>query len=268
RGRERSRSPENVCREVGKALKKGAVEVTLLGQNITAYRFGSVHLEGILDKVSELEGLERLRFVTSHPRYLTHGVIEVMSNKENICNHIHLPVQSGSDRILKLMGRRYTTREYLEKIRSLRESIPDISITSDIIVGFPGERREDFEETISLMNEVVFDDAFTYRYSPRPKTPALRLRDQVKPLEAQERLSEIISIQRHHTAEKNRSFVGRVVEVLVERESRRSGYEFFGKTTCARSVVFGGKECQPGELVNVGITGTTGPTLLGRVVRT
>ncbi len=270
RGGERNRSPEDICREVQDALRDDAVEVTLLGQNITAYRHRSADLACILDSVSRMPGLKRLRFLTSHPRHLTEDVIEIMAKRENICHHIHLPVQSGSNRILKLMGRRYTVEDYLRKINTFKNMIPDISISTDLIAGFPGESDGDFEETLLLMKEVVFDDAFTYKYSPRPGTPAARMRNSIDPVESQGRLEELISLQRQHTAGRNHSLIGRSVEVLVEKYSKRGDGEYFGKTSCARNVVFekDSKEYKPGDLVSVRVSGSTGPTLLGHSIET
>jgi len=266
RGKERNRAPEDIHREVELALAAGAVEITLLGQNVTAYHHGAAGLEDILGSISRLDGLLRLRFITSHPRHLTDQVVDMMASRPNICNSIHLLVQSGSDRILGRMGRRYTAEDYLEKVRLLRNGLDDVSITTDIIAGFPGETNDDFEQTLSLMNEVIFDGAFTYKYSPRPGTPALKLGSEVGPSELQDRLETLIDLQRQHTAKKNLSFVGKTVEVLVERSSKKGNGELFGKTTCARNVVFDGTGCQAGDLVTVSITGTTGPTLLGRIV--
>jgi len=266
RGEERNRTPEDVLLEVEKTIANGSVEVTLLGQNITAYRHGDVGLDGILDAVSKLNGLMRLRFVTSHPRHLSESVIDIMASRPNICNSIHLPVQSGSNRILKLMGRGYSAEDYIEKARLLRNKVDQVSITTDIIAGFPGETRDDFEQTLSLMNEVKFDSAFTFKYSPRPGTPALKLPSYEGSTESQDRLEELIDLQRRHTAVKNNSFVGKTVEVMVDRPSKKGDGEVFGKTTCARGVVFDGMGCQAGDLVKVSISGTTGPTLLGRIV--
>jgi tRNA-2-methylthio-N6-dimethylallyladenosine synthase len=266
RGEERNRTPRDVLSEVKKTLANGAVEITLLGQNITAYRHGDVGLDGLLDAVSKLDGLKRLRFVTSHPRHLSEAVIDVMASRPNICNSIHLPVQSGSNRILRLMGRRYSAEDYIQKAGLLRKKVDRVSITTDIIAGFPGETRDDFEQTLSLMNEVIFDNAFTFKYSPRPGTPALKLRSDEGSTESQDRLEELIDLQRRHTAMKNNSFVGKNVEVMVDRPSKKGDGEVFGKTTCARSVVFNGTGCKAGDLVKVNISGTTGPTLLGRTV--
>jgi tRNA-2-methylthio-N6-dimethylallyladenosine synthase len=164
------------------------------------------------------------------------------------------------------MGRRYSVEDYIKKVENLRAHVEGVSITTDIIAGFPGETRDDFDQTLSLMNEVIFDDAFTYKYSPRPGTPAVKLEFDEGSSESQDRLAELIELQRRHTAMKNSSFIGKTVEVMVERPSKKGDGELFGKTTCARSVVFDGMGYQVGDFVNVSISGTTGPTLLGRIV--
>lgn len=263
RGPERHRPPAEILGEVERSVASGAAEITLLGQNITAYAYGDVELARLLALVSRTQGLKRLRFITSHPRHLSVAMIDEIAGSTNICRHLHLPVQSGSNRILRMMGRRYTVEEYIAKVRSLREKVPGISITTDLIVGFPGERRADFEETLALMREIVFDDAFTYKYSPRPGTAAVRIAGDLDPEESQKRLEEIIALQREHTAERNRSFSGRLVEVLIEKGSRRGEGQFFGKTSCGRNVVFAIDGGKIGDLVPVRIHGTTGPTLLG-----
>jgi tRNA-2-methylthio-N6-dimethylallyladenosine synthase len=263
RGPERNRPPTEILGEVERAVESGALQVTLLGENITAYRHENMDLAGLLELVSGIPGLARLRFITSHPRHLSEAVGDVMARHTNICRHLHLPVQSGAKRILHVMGRRYTAEEYLAKVCSIRERIPGISITTDLIAGFPGESRAEFEETLSLMREIVFDEAFTYKYSPRPGTAAIRLGPEVEPDEAQRRLEELIALQRKHTAEKNHEFTGKSVEVFIEKQSRRGKGEFLGKTSCGRSVVCAGKGWKAGDLVHVRIHGTTGPTLLG-----
>jgi tRNA-2-methylthio-N6-dimethylallyladenosine synthase len=263
RGPERSRPPAEIRAETERAVAAGAVQVTLLGQNITAYRSGETDLADLLRIVADIPGLRRLRFLTSHPRYLGEEVGDAMAANGTICRHMHLPLQSGSNRVLRMMGRRYTVEEYLAKVHSLRAKVPGIALTTDLIAGFPGETRADFEETLEVMREVVFDDAYTYKYSPRPGTPAVRIARDADPGEAQGRLEELIALQRAHTAGRNRSFTGASIEVLVEGVSRKGTGEFFGKSSCGRSVVFAGEGLKAGDLVQVRIRGTTGPTLLG-----
>jgi tRNA-2-methylthio-N6-dimethylallyladenosine synthase len=223
RGRECSRPPENIIREIETLVKTGVREVTLLGQNVNSYGFKEnlCAFPDLLARVHAVEGLWRIRFTTSHPKDLSDELIGAFRELDKLCPHIHLPVQSGSDRILERMNRRYTRDMYLEKVRKLREACPDIALTSDMIVGFPGETRADFEATLDLIRSVVYDGLFAFIYSDRPGPPASRFPDKVPEPEARERLKELLDLQTVYTLQKNKELKGSIQPVLVDGLSRR-----------------------------------------------
>ena len=195
RGRERSRRPEEIIKEIQKLAADGVVEIMLLGQNVNSYGKNldnPMTFAQLLEEVEKIDGIERIRFMTSHPKDLSDELIEVMARSEKICRHLHLPLQSGSSRILKVMNRRYTKEQYLELTEKIREAIPDISLTTDIIVGFPGETEEDFQETLDVVRRVRYDSAFTFLYSKRTGTPAAVMEDQVPEEAAKERFSRLL----------------------------------------------------------------------------
>jgi tRNA-2-methylthio-N6-dimethylallyladenosine synthase len=218
RGRESSRPMDDILNEIRQLVDRGVREVTLLGQNVNSYGqkegFGS--FARLLEQVHGIEKLERIRFTTSHPKDLSTELIRSFQNLGKLCRHIHLPVQSGSDRILKRMNRRYTREQYLEKVFQLRHTCPDIAITSDIIVGFPGETAQDFEATLSLIDEVAFDGLFAFVYSDRPNAPAVRFQDKVDEAVQKQRLQRVLACQGNHTFSKNLSLVGTVQQILVD----------------------------------------------------
>jgi tRNA-2-methylthio-N6-dimethylallyladenosine synthase len=224
RGRETSRSPEVIVDEVRHLVDGGVREITLLGQNVNSYgrKEGLCSFAELLARVNAVQGLERIRFTTSHPKDLSATLIQAFAVLEKLCSHIHLPVQSGSDAVLHRMNRKYTRRLYLERVAQLREVCPDIAITSDIIVGFPGESRTDFEETLDLIRTVRYDGLFAFKYSDRPSAPAARFGDKLSETVKQERLARVLELQEAITLEKNRSLIGTVQEVLVEGTSRRA----------------------------------------------
>jgi tRNA-2-methylthio-N6-dimethylallyladenosine synthase len=239
RGREISRTEEEILREIVRLSELGVKEVMLLGQNVNSYGLDRGVKDGFLkliEKVAKIDGIERIRFTTSHPKDLTDGLINAYGYIEKLCPHIHLPVQSGSDKILKLMNRKYTRSEYLEKVDKLRKVCPDIAITTDIIVGFPGEEEEDFLDTISLYKQVAFDSAFSFKYSPRPGTKAATMEKKVPEEIKQRRLEELQELQKKITFEKNKSFEGKVVPVLIEEVNKKSEDEYIGRTPCFRVV--------------------------------
>jgi tRNA-2-methylthio-N6-dimethylallyladenosine synthase len=223
RGRETSRPPEEILREVRDAVDDGAREVTLLGQNVNSYgqKEGHDAFSALLARVAAVPGLLRIRFTTSHPKDLTTGLMECFARLERLCPHIHLPVQSGSNRILTRMNRGYTRAHYLDKVSKLRDTCPEIAITSDMIVGFPGESEADFEQTLDLIRKVRFDGLFAFMYSDRPNAPARRFTDKVPEALSRERLQALLSLQDGITLERNRALVGSVQEVLVEGPGRR-----------------------------------------------
>ncbi len=237
RGRERSLPARAVVREVEHMAGLGTRDVTLLGQNVNSYSDGSIDFAGLLALVDAVDGIERIRFATSHPKDLSPSLIEAVAGLGSVCEHVHLPVQSGSDRVLALMNRGYTRAHYMELVASLRRAVPDVAITTDIIAGFPGETREDFERTLELMRSVRFDSAFMFRYSVRRGTAAARLTDDVAEEEKIERLEEVIALQRSITSKINEGLVGSTVQVLVEGPSQRDPRKLFGRTRAGKAVV-------------------------------
>lgn len=268
RGPERSRRLEEVVREVGEAVADGLSEVVLLGQTVNSYTDGSHDFADLLRAMGEVEGLRRVRFTSPHPNDFSDRVIAAMAEVPNVCEHVHLPMQSGSTRTLKRMLRRYTREGYLDCVRRLREAMPGIAITTDIIVGFPGETEEDFEETLSAVREVGVDDAYTFKFSMREGTPATRLPDELTvPDEvASERLERLIRAVRDGSRERNMSVLGRRYEVLVEKVSRR-GELLQTRTRDFKTVLIPGDESLIGSYLQVELTGTTGSTFTGAVVR-
>jgi len=223
RGRESSRRPRHILREIEALVDAGVREVILLGQNVNSYgqKEGLIPFEVLLARINAVDGLHRIRFTTSHPKDLSPGLMSTFVDLEKLCAHIHLPVQSGANAVLTRMHRRYTREAYLEKVRRLREIRSDIAITSDIIVGFPGETRADFEATLDLVREVEFDGLFAFMYSDRPNAPAARFPDKVTEGEKKERLQELLTLQEQYTLLKNRALVGTVQEILVDGPSKR-----------------------------------------------
>jgi tRNA-2-methylthio-N6-dimethylallyladenosine synthase len=257
RGREESRKPDEIVEEIRVLAEHGIQEVTLLGQNVNSY--GSTLGNGsnfpyLLKEIDRIDGIQRIRFTTSHPKDLSDELIGCFGSVPKLCEHIHLPVQSGSDQILKRMNRHYAKADYIEKVEKLRSACPDISITSDIIVGFPGETETDFELTLDLMRAVKFDGLFSFQYSEREGTAALNYQNKVADCHKKERLRVLQALQDEHTLEKNRILVGRDVLVLVEGYSKNSKAEIFGRTTTNRIVNFPGALSGVGKTVPVRIT--------------
>ena len=221
----------------------GVKEVCLLGQNVNGYGKGleeEISFSELLERINQIEGIERIRFTTSHPKDLSEELIQAFSKLPKLCEHIHLPFQSGSDKILKAMHRGYTKESYLEKIDHLKEVCPSIALTADVIVGFPGEEEEDFKETLDLMEKVQFDDLFSFKYSPRKGTRAAQFQDKVEEKVKQERLSILQEIQKEITLRKNQELEGRVEEVLVEGRSKQSAQDVTGRTRSNKIVNFEG----------------------------
>jgi len=264
RGAERSRPADSVVEEVRRLADEGFVEVTLLGQNVNSYSDGSHDFADLIRMVSQVEGIQRVRFATSHPKDLSDKLIQTIAENPRICNHIHLPVQSGSSRILKLMNRVYTRERYLERVEKIRKLIPQVSLTTDIIVGFPTETDEDFQQTLSLLEEVQFDGAFIFKFSPRRGTPAAKIPGQLPDEVKQERLQILNDLQKKITLKKNRQLIGQVVEVLVEGPSKKSKRDFMGRTETNKIVVFPKpRTIGPGSLAKVRIVNAEGVTLFG-----
>ena len=273
RGRERSREVKSILNEIQDLCERNFKEITLLGQNVNSYAFEEesgevINFAKLLKIIAERFPAMRIRFSTSHPKDMSDETLETIAAYKNICNHIHLPVQSGSSRILKLMNRKYTREWYLERIAAIRRIIPDCGISTDMFCGFHGETEEDHKETLSLMREVVFDSAFMFKYSERPGTFASKnLPDDISEEVKIERLNEIIALQTELSAESNRKDIGKTFEVLVEGFSKRSKEQLFGRTQQNKVVVFDRGECKIGDLVNVKVTSVTAATLLGELVK-
>ena len=273
RGRERSRPAEEIEDEVRRLVARGAREVILLGQNVNSY--GKRGLERpvafheLLHRVAGVEGLERLRFTTSHPMDFTREVIEAYRDLPKLMNHLHLPVQSGSDRVLYRMRRHHTVENYLDLIGELKREVPGIAVTTDLIVGFPGETEEDFEQTLALMRTVGFHNSYMFAYSPRPNTPAAEYEDSVPPEVKQERLQRVIALQEALTAEAGRGFAGQTVEVLVESPTRRKGARWRGRNPEYWNVLIDSEQAlSPGDLVRVRVETVSGHALQGPCIET
>lgn len=271
RGRERSREVKSILNEIQDLYERNFKEITLLGQNVNSYAFEEeggevINFAKLLKIIAERFPTMRIRFSTSHPKDMSDETLETIAAYKNICNHIHLPVQSGSSRILKSMNRKYTREWYLERIAAIRRIIPDCGISTDMFCGFHGETEEDHQETLSLMREVVFDSAFMFKYSERPGTFASKnLPDNISEEVKIERLNEIIALQTELSAESNRKDIGKTFEVLVEGFSKRSKEQLFGRTQQNKVVVFDRGDCKIGDLVNVKVTSVTAATLLGEL---
>jgi len=265
RGPERSRSLAEVVREVGELAAAGTSEVTLLGQTVNSYHDGTHDFGDLLRAVGAVEGVRRLRFTSPYPTDFTPRVIEAMRDTPAVCEHVHLPAQSGSNAVLRRMLRRYSRERYLAVVAALREAMPGITISTDLIVGFPGETESDFAETLSLVDEAGFDEAYTFLYSPRDGTPAVRIPGHVPEDVGAERLQRLIAHVRGATRRRNAGRVGTVHEVLVERPARRGG-QMLGRTRSNLLVVLDlPAECI-GEYRTVRLTGTTGSTFTGAIV--
>ena len=266
RGPERSRRLEDVVREVAGLAERGISEVTLLGQTVNSYHDGTHDFADLLRAVGDVDGIRRVRFTSPYPTDFTDRVIEAMATVPAVCEHVHLPAQSGSDAVLRRMLRRYTRVRYLDVVARLRRAIPGITLSSDLIVGFPGETEPQFEETLALVHEAGFDDAYTFRYSVREGTPAVRLRDQVAETVAAERLERLIAVVREQARRRNMARVGTLQEILVERPARR-GDLLLGRTRTNLMVLVALPSAAIGEYHQVELTGTTGSTFTGTAVR-
>lgn len=253
RGRERSREPEAIVKEIEALVADGVTEVMLLGQNVNSYGKtlkDPVTFAQLLEKVEQIEGLKRIRFMTSHPKDLSDELIEYMSKSRKVCHHLHLPMQSGSSRILKIMNRHYDKEKYLGLVEKIRTAVPDISLTTDIIVGFPGETEEDFQETLDVVEKSDFDTAFTFIYSKRSGTPAAKMEDQVPEDVVKDRFDRLLKLVQEKGREVSSRFQGEVQEVLVETESKEKGV-FTGRTQYNLLVHFPGTPDLLGKYVNV-----------------
>ncbi|MEG1929589.1 MAG: tRNA (N6-isopentenyl adenosine(37)-C2)-methylthiotransferase MiaB [Anaerovorax sp.] len=257
RGRERSRHPEEILKEVTKLAASGTKEITLLGQNVNSYGNGSgfgMDFADLIYRLNEIDGLERIRFMTSHPKDLSDKLIQAYVDCDKLSNYIHLPVQSGSTLVLNRMNRKYSRADYEEIIDKLKTAVPEIAITTDIIVGFPGETESDFMETINLVQKVQFDSAFTFLYSVRKGTPAEAYEDQTPEDVKHERFNRLVNCLNEITAKKNLACEGKIEKVLVESISKKNTQLYSGKTESMKTVNFPGKEEMIGNIVQVKIT--------------
>ncbi|APH19485.1 tRNA (N6-isopentenyl adenosine(37)-C2)-methylthiotransferase MiaB [Clostridium botulinum] len=269
RGRERSRTPENIETEIKKLISEGYKEITLLGQNVNSYGKDlepNVTFAELLKRVNNIEGLERVRFMTSHPKDLTDDVIEAIAKCDKLCEQIHLPVQSGSSEILKKMNRHYDREKYLDVVSKIKKLIPNVALSTDIIVGFPGETEKDFEETLSLVKEVEYDSAFTFLYSIRKGTPAAKFEDQVPEDVKHKRFNRLVEVVNEISAKKNKAYEGKIEEVLVEGTSKNDENKLMGRTRTGKLVNFIGDKDSIGKLVNVKIIKANSFSLTGEEI--
>ena len=269
RGRERSRKPEDIVKEVEKLVSEGVVEVMLLGQNVNSYGKTldkPISFAELLRRVTEVEGLKRIRFMTSHPKDLSDELIETMHSSEKICKQFHLPMQSGSNRILKEMNRHYTREDYLEIVRKLRESVPDIGLSTDIIVGFPGETEEDFQDTLGLIQECRFDSVFTFIYSKRTGTPAAEMPNQVEESVIKDRFNRLLKVVNQISNEKINEKLGETVEVLIEEKNEKLDNYISGRLSNNTVVHVPGDESLIGTIQNVKLNEAKGFYYMGEIV--
>ena len=269
RGRERSRKSEDIIKEIEELVSQGYKEITLLGQNVNSYGKGleeDIDFAGLLRKVNEVKGLERVRFMTSHPKDLSDDVIMAIKECDKLCEQVHLPVQSGSSRILKEMNRHYDREYYLDLVKKIKSEIPDVTLTTDIIIGFPGETEEDFLDTLSLCEEVGYDSAFTFIYSRRNHTPADKMENQIPDDIKHYRFNRLVEAINKKVVIKNKEYEGKVVEVLVEGPSKNDETKLTGRTRNGKLVNFAGDEKLVGELVNLKIVRAQPFSLIGEIV--
>ncbi len=264
RGRERSIPPSDLMREIGELAARGVKEVVLLGQTVNAYRFGETDFGALLKMIATIDGIERVRFTSPHPSDTTNSLIDAIATEPKVQPHLHLPLQSGSDRILAAMERGYTVAEYLDLVGRVRAAVPGIAISTDLIVGFHGEEAADFEATIAIMREVGYDTAFMFKYSVREHTRAFRLGDSVSEDEKGRRLMALIELQEEISLTRNRAMIGREFPVLVEGPARRGGGMLAGKTPQFKTAIFAGDIARiaAGDIVNVRVDSATGHSLM------
>ena len=265
RGRERSRSINGIVTEVEEAVNNGFSEITLLGQNVNSYDHFGDKFPKLIESVAKVDGVRRIRYTSPHPKDINNELLEVMAKHNNICNYIHLPLQAGSNRILKRMNRTYTKEHFIKLVDKIRSFLPNVGISTDIIVGFPGETDKEFKETLEVMNKVKFDSAFTFKYSPRRGTKAFEYEDQLSESEKQDRLAKVIELQKYNTEYRNQFYVGNVVDVLIEKKSKRSDNNWAGRTESNKWVIFDKLDFNVNDIVPVLITKSKGITLYGEL---
>ena len=266
RGREKSRAPESIVDEVKGLVADGVKEIMLLGQNVNSYDGNGTSFAELLKMLNDVDGLERIRFMTSNPKDLSDELIEAFAVCDKLCRNLHLPIQSGSNRVLKRMNRKYTREDYLKLIDKLRKTVPDITLSTDIIVGFPGETNEDFEETLSIVKEVEYDSAFTFIYSIRKGTPAEKFEDQIEESEKHRRFDLLVNAVNEISEKKNKAYQDRVEKVLVDGVSKNDKSTLTGRTDGFKLVNFAGKKELIGSIVDVKITDAKTFSLFGEVI--
>lgn len=266
RGRERSRSIDSIISEANQAVTDGFIEITLLGQNVNSYNHEGEGFHVLLDEVARVKGLKRIRYTSPHPQDMTQKVLNVMAKHETICNYVHLPLQAGNDHILNRMNRTYTKSEFISLVNQIRVSLPNVGLSTDIIVGFPGEGSEEFDDTLDVMEKVHFDSAYTFKYSSRPGTKAAEFEDIISEEEKQSRLERVIDMQKKHTLLQNQKRIGTVEMVLVEKESKRSANHWAGRTDSNKWVIFEKNNFKIGQLVPIKIIDAKGITLRGETI--
>lgn len=267
RGRERSRSLNDIKIEVENAVDQGFKEITLLGQNVNSYKYQDYQFHQLLESIAKVSGLERIRYTSPHPQDITDDLLNVMSEYDNICNYVHLPLQAGSNRILRRMNRTYSKEHFLSLVSKIRNTLPNVGISTDIIVGFPGETDDDFIETLNVMDEIKFDSAFNFKYSPRRGTKASEYDDQISEEVKQSRLQHVINRQKEHTLENNIKLVGRVEDVLVEKESKMSKVQWAGRTDSNKWIIFDKQDSHIGDMKPIKITKAQGISLHGELTQ-
>lgn len=265
RGRERSRDLEGILLEAQNAVDDGFSEVTLLGQNVNSYKSKNNKFHNLLEEISKINGLKRIRYTSPHPKDMSDEVIKVMSKYDNICNSVHLPLQAGSNKILKRMNRTYTKEEFISLAQKIQNRIPNVGISTDIIVGFPGETNSDFEQTLEVMDVIKFDFAFNFKFSERRGTKAIEYDDQINEEDKKNRLIRVINLQKKHTLHKNEKLIGSYQKVLIEKESKLSSFDWAGRTDSNKWVIFKKGNSKIGELVNVKINEAVGVSLKGQL---
>lgn len=266
RGREKSRAPEAIVAEVKGLVADGVKEIMLLGQNVNSYDGNGTSFAELLKMLNDVDGLERIRFMTSNPKDLSDELIEAFAVCDKLCRNLHLPIQSGSNRVLKRMNRKYTREDYLKLIEKLRKTVPDITLSTDIIVGFPGETNEDFEETLSIVKEVEYDSAFTFIYSIRKGTPAEKFEDQIEESEKHRRFDLLVNAVNEISEKKDKAYQDRVEKVLVDGVSKNDKSTLTGRTDGFKLVNFAGKKELIGSIVDVKITDAKTFSLFGEVI--
>ncbi len=269
RGRERSRDREEILKECKSLAQQGYREITLLGQNVNSYGNDleeEIDFADLLQEISKIDGIRRIKFMTSHPKDISDKLISVMAQCENVCNYLHLPFQAGNNRVLQQMNRKYTKEHYMEIIQKVKKAIPDITLTSDVIVGFPGETNEEFQDTLALVRQVEFDSLYTFVFSPREGTPAATMEDVLSPEEKQKNFQMLVDLQNQISKRKNDAYVGKTIEVLVDGVSKNNDNMMAGRTEGNKIVNFQAKAAKPGQFVFVRITKAQTWSLIGEEI--